>query len=534
MNKILNAWREFVDSEVIVEGGNASAKIKDPVTGEVVDVEYKGFPAVATPITFDNVVTRSQFVSDVLEAIKKIHKLHIEAFGEGLYESFAIDDILGSGYSFMGSSEFLFTPASKLSDEEYNRHKLKTGDIDLLVPNTKIESLFSLLNQLRKKALTDKVVFVGHNKLSVAQIREEQINGILEYRVPGRSFLFQIDFVFVPFDKEGKPFEEEKFLRGSSWQDIQLGIKGIGHKLLLQSLASDVKKIEYGTVFIATPSSKPEKVRLSTKFPKTLPRVGSIGEEGEDVPKSIQDFKLYLNEKIPQIELVDKEIDILFKMYHKLKKVSWSEIDRFLSSASNEENLSKELVTVLRGQGLAANQNVRLLIAYIVDAPVSGKRLKDYFDSTSSLASFSMGRGYSEKYAEEPYQADGQKVLRYQKFKEREVVFRKAEEIFFAIFGQKPDAQDVSDTASFTGLLRIITKYLSSDAIVRVFDRMIYHFYESNNRISRHDIEDDKKPKDVIMKTMVSAFGNVVSNSKKFKQLEDIKRAFYDDYKNDL
>ena len=63
---------------------------------------------------------------------------------------------------------------------------------------------------------------------------------------------------------------------------------------------------------------------------------------------------------------------------------------------------------------------------------------------------------------------------------------------------------------------------------------MIYHFYESNNRISRHDIEDDKKPKDVIMKTMVSAFGNVVSNSKKFKQLEDIKRAFYDDYKNDL
>ena len=402
------------------------------------------------------------------------------------------------------------------------------------MPNTRIETLFNLLNRLRKTSLTDNIVFVGHNKLSVAQIREEQINGILEYSVPGRSFLFQIDFVFVPFDEEGKPFEEEKFLRGSSWQDIQQGIKGIGHKLLLQSLASDVKKIQYGSVYIATPTSKPEKIRLSTKFPTVLPRVGSLEDEDDTAPDNLQDFKLFLQSRNVPSEMTDKEIDVLFKMYHKLKKVTWSEIERFWDEASRDSTLGNELITVLRGKGLAANQNVRLLIAYIVDAPHSGKRLKDYFDSTSSLASFSMGRGYSEKYSEEPYTVDGQKVLRYQKFKDREVVFRKAEDIFLAIFGQKPDAQDVLDTASFTGLLRIITKYLSDDAIVRVFDRMIYHFYESSNRISRHNIEDDKKPKEEIMKVMMSSFGSSINSSRKLERLEDIKKNFYDAYEKDL
>ena len=47
MNKILKAWREFVNNEIIAEGGNASAKMKDPISGEVVEVEYKGKPAAA-------------------------------------------------------------------------------------------------------------------------------------------------------------------------------------------------------------------------------------------------------------------------------------------------------------------------------------------------------------------------------------------------------------------------------------------------------------------------------------------------------
>ena len=69
---VVEGGRVVVVEEVVVEGGNASAKIKDPTTGETVDVVYKGEPAIAEPITFDSAVSRSQFVSDVLKAIKKI------------------------------------------------------------------------------------------------------------------------------------------------------------------------------------------------------------------------------------------------------------------------------------------------------------------------------------------------------------------------------------------------------------------------------------------------------------------------------
>jgi len=527
-------WKQFVENELLIEGGNASAKIKDPVSGKEVEVSYKGQPARAKPIVFDRSVSRENFRSEVINAIKRIDIIHKNEFGKGLYLEKSIDDILETGYTFMGSSEFLFAPISKLTDKEYNAYKPKTGDIDLLVPKDKIESLFNLLNRMRMKAITDKIFFVGHNKLTVAQIREEQINAIFEYSVPGRSFLFQVDFVFVPFDQNGKPFEEEKFLRGSSWEDIQQGIKGIGHKLLLQSLTSDVKKISYGSVFIATPGSKPEKIRLSTSFPKSLPRIGVVGELTEDTPNTISDFKNFIGQKLPNSNLTDKEIEVLFKLYHTLKKVSWEETERFWIYAIKNKIVVEELITILRGNGLAANQNVRLLIAFIVDAPYSGKRLEDYFDSTSSLASFSMGRGYSEKYSEEPYTVSGKKVLRYQKFKDRVVTFRKAEDIFAAIFGQKPDAQDIKDTASFLGLLRIIKKYLSNDAIVRVFDRMIYHFYESNNKISRHDVEDDRKPKELIINAMINMLGDASRGSKKLKNIEDIKNTFYAEYEKDL
>ena len=63
--------------------------------------------------------------------------------------------------------------------------------------------------------------------------------------------------------------------------------------------------------------------------------------------------------------------------------------------------------------------------------------------------SFSMGRGLSTKYRKEPYQVGGKDVYRYLKFDEREQKFRKAEEVFGAIFGVEPTVQDAKDVASF-------------------------------------------------------------------------------------
>ena len=77
-------------------------------------------------------------------------------------------------------------------------------------------------------------------------------------------------------------------------------------------------------------------------------------------------------------------------------------------------------------------------------------------------------------------------------------------------------------------------KYLQDDAIVRVFDRMVYHFYESNNRISRHDVEDDRKPKEMIMNAFISNLSDSVKRSEKFRNLDSIKKTFYDAYEESL
>ena len=191
MRDILLEWRRYLNTPILNEGGNAVAKEYDD-EGNVVSSLWNGSPAQAKPIVFDEIVSRSEFIEEAVKAIKAINRLHKDAAGTGLYDD-SVLDLLMSGYTFMGSSEFLFS--KEIADEEYNKYKKKTGDIDLLVPKTKISSLYSLLNSIKETPLTDKITFVGHNKVTEAQIREEQINGILEYSVPGRSFLFQIDFL---------------------------------------------------------------------------------------------------------------------------------------------------------------------------------------------------------------------------------------------------------------------------------------------------------------------------------------------------
>jgi YD repeat-containing protein len=505
MRDILLEWRRFLDTPILNEGGNATAREYDS-EGKIVASTWNGEVAQAKPIIFDELVSRSEFIEEAVKAIRVINKLHKATTDSGLYDD-SVLDFLMSGYTFMGSSEFLFS--KEISDEEYNKHKKKTGDIDLLVPKSKISSLYDLLNRIKGKRLTDKITFVGHNKVTEAQIREEQINGVLEYSASERRFLFQIDFVFVPFDSEGKPFEEEKFLRGSSWSDITMGIKGIGHKLLLQSLGSRIQTIPYGSAFLATPTSRAEKPRLQAKLPKIDDiRLGTIGNlEEED-----------LHSFIPPSDARN-----LKKLHKTLKtRVSKEEVARFIDSASSKPERMDFFKQILEKSGTAQNQSIKLLVTYIVHSPtVEDFNLDTYFDSFSSLMSFSMGRGLSTKYRKEPYQVGGKDVYRYLKFDEREQKFRKAEEIFKAIFGAEPTVQDVRDAASFVGLLRIMSDYLNSDKQIRAYDGLMFYFYESENFMSAHTMEDDLGPKSIIMRVFEDRLPEV-KNSRKYKDKEAI------------
>ena len=503
MKDILLEWKRYVEKDILQEGGNATAYTRDE-NGETVPVIWKGLPAQAKPIVFDENVSRTQFVNDVKDAIRIIDQEFESLTGESLYNPDIRDEMLNSGFTFMGSSEFLFASPEVISDTEYTQYKKKTGDIDLLVPQEKISGVFNLLNNLRMTRLSDRIFFVGHNKLTEAQMKGEQTNAIFEYETPEKSFLFQIDFVFVPFDEIGRPKAEEKFLRGSSWEDIKMGFKGIGHKHLLGALAMKVRTIPYGSAVIVTPTSTPEKQRFQTSFPDIKEfRIGVPGITKEDLSEL----------------LGDQNIDISKFPKSFLKKVSREEIERFAQNIDSNRVLMLE--EILEKTGLAQNQTVTLLTTFIVHSPtVPDFELGSYFKSFSSLMAFGMGKGLSKKVRKEPGQVGGKDIYRMLPFDEREEKFRKAEDVFEGIFQARPTAEDARDVASFMGLVKIINKYLSPEKKNSAYDGLMWFFYESTNYLSAHDILDDLCPKYKILKYFEE---NVeVSTARKFLKKEEI------------
>jgi uncharacterized membrane protein len=147
--------------------------------------------------------------------------------------------------------------------------------------------------------------------------------------------------------------------------------------------------------------------------------------------------------------------------------------------------------------------------------------------------SFSMGRGLSTKYRKEPYQVGGKDVYRYLKFDEREQKFRKAEEVFGAIFGVEPTVQDAKDVASFVGLLRIMSDYLDAASQIRAYEGLIFYFYESENFMSAHTMEDDLGPKAIIMRVFEDRLPEV-KNARKYKNKEEILNNWISRYQERL
>lgn len=132
-----------------------------------------------------------------------------------------------------------------------------------------------------------------------------------------------------------------------------------------------------------------------------------------------------------------------------------------------------------------------------------------------------MGRGLSTAYEIESYELSGKPIYKYKKFEERKEKYRKAEDVFRAIFGVEPTIQDVRDTASFLGLLRIMKKYLDDAATIRAYEGLVYYFYQDESFMSVHDVNDDLEPKKAILEAFERNLP-VVQNSKKYKDKEAI------------
>lgn len=174
-----------------------------------------------------------------------------------------------NGFIFNGSSQFLMDP-NKFG--VLSKYKDSFGDIDVIIPKTKLDQLEAFLDGIddnnptwqptAKNKLSGAFYYVGRTK-SYAAIPDQLVT--LWYYEPIKQVV-QVDFegddMFIDPQGYEKPSEWTKFSKDSPWEDLTLGIKGLAGALMLRSLArattvlpnavvltpSAVKKVQAGAI----------------------------------------------------------------------------------------------------------------------------------------------------------------------------------------------------------------------------------------------------------------------------------------------
>ncbi len=131
-------------------------------------------------------------------------------------------ELLKSGLFLSGSSKHFFN--TKISDSDFVKVKPVVGDIDVMVDKTIEPELQLFLSGLVNRPFLQNITLVGFQK------GNEQFSALFKHS----SGCIQVDFEFVEFS-DNFPTNWARFSHCSSWRDLQIGIKGVFHKWLIQS-----------------------------------------------------------------------------------------------------------------------------------------------------------------------------------------------------------------------------------------------------------------------------------------------------------
>jgi hypothetical protein len=155
---------------------------------------------------------------------------------------------------FLGSASLVW---DKKFFPELLSVKTTLGDIDIGVPEEKLQNLFDVLASMQGKKFGPNVTYVGQNR---QKLRKPQVNAIFLW---GATFV-QVDFVGLPFNRHDVPSAFVKFARSSPKEDILKGVKGVAHKYLLMTLSWAASHRDDITVLTDKSPLPPEKVRFKT------------------------------------------------------------------------------------------------------------------------------------------------------------------------------------------------------------------------------------------------------------------------------
>jgi hypothetical protein len=136
-------------------------------------------------------------------------------------------ELLSSGEFLSGSSLHFFN-VKGIPDETFVAKKPTVGDMDTMVDK-------ELELELREFLTENEDKQIGPSILRGFQRGNEQFSSLWELQDP--PIKVQIDFEFVEF-VNNKPTDWARFSHSSSWDDLQSGVKGVFHKLLIQAFTS--------------------------------------------------------------------------------------------------------------------------------------------------------------------------------------------------------------------------------------------------------------------------------------------------------
>lgn len=201
------------------------------------------------------------FREEFIKLFKDINKKYKAMFKEQLWKN---EKIIQSGIVFNGSSSFIMNP--DLDPDEILKHKQSAGDLDIMIPKEAMTNLWDLLHSIEGKKLGNFTYF-GNNRPN-REATGTQINTLFIYHHPEGDISCQIDFEASEFEND-TPTEWARFSHGSSFEDAQVGIKALHHKLLLRAMVGAMSANP--NIVIATPSSTAEKITL--KKTSEVPRM---------------------------------------------------------------------------------------------------------------------------------------------------------------------------------------------------------------------------------------------------------------------
>lgn len=183
---------------------------------------------------------RATVVPIIDQALTAINNAYAKAHGNvGLW-----NPKLLASKKFLAGSSFYFFDRTGISDEIFAQVKRTVGDIDTMVDVAKNDDVRSWLANVPPGTPFGPARYVGMDDKDPMQVLTLwQFPDIVIVNNDGKEFPInvQIDLEMKGYEND-EPTEWDRFSTSSSWEDLSVGIKGVFHKFLIQSLASLTKK----------------------------------------------------------------------------------------------------------------------------------------------------------------------------------------------------------------------------------------------------------------------------------------------------